>query len=172
MLPAVYHGDPFTQSFCEALDAVLAPVLVTLDSLPAYLDPDLAPADFVEWLATWVGLEIDENWPLDHQRELLGRTVDLYSRRGTRQGITDVVALYTGIEPTLEDSGGTTWSASPGEAAPGEAGPAVVVRLEVPDGIELDPRRVEAVLAAVVPAHVRWRVEIETAVIQAEAAGA
>jgi phage tail-like protein len=161
MLPGVYHGDAFTQAFCEALDAVFAPVLLTLDSMPAYFDPDLAPADFVEWLATWVGLEIDENWPLEHQRELLARTVDLYSRRGTTQGITDVIALYTGIEPTVEDSGGTTWSAAPGEAAPGSPTPNVVVRLQVPAGVELDPRRVDAVIAAVVPAHVSWRVEIE-----------
>lgn len=171
MLPGVYHGDGFTQAFCEALDEVLAPVLLTLDSLPAYFDPDLAPADFVEWLATWVGLEIDENWPLEHQRELLRRTVDLYSRRGTTQGITDVVALYTGIEPTLEDSGGTTWSAVPGEAAPGSGPPTVVVHLQVPDGAELDARRVEAVITAVVPAHVAWRVELEPAVVTADAAG-
>ena len=161
MLPGVYHGDAYTQAFCEALDTVLAPVLLTLDSIPAYFDPDLAPADFVEWLATWVGLEIDENWPLEHQRELLARTVDLYSRRGTTQGITDVIALYTGIEPTLEDSGGTTWSAAPGEPAPGRAAPNVVVRLRVPAEVELDPRRVDAVIAAVVPAHVSWQVEIE-----------
>ncbi len=171
MLPGVYHGDGFTQAFCEALDEVIAPVLLTLDSLSAYFDPDLTPADFVEWLATWVGLEVDENWPLEHQRELLRRTVDLYSRRGTTQGIADVVALYTGLEPILEDSGGTTWSATPGEAAPGAASPAVVVKVEVPAGTELDAHRVEVIVAAVVPAHVAWRVEVEAAAVTADAAG-
>ena len=44
-LPAVYRDKEFTQLLCQGLDEVLAPVLATLDSLPAYLDPATAPGD-------------------------------------------------------------------------------------------------------------------------------
>ncbi len=54
-LPSVYAEDDFVQRFTAALDDILAPVLCTLDSLPAYFDPALAPADFLEYLAAWVG---------------------------------------------------------------------------------------------------------------------
>lgn len=161
MLPGLYHGDPFAQGFTEGLDAVLAPVLSTLDCLDAYLDPRLAPADFVEWLAGWVGLAVDENWPLDRQRALVARTVELYSWRGTARGLVELVRLYVGVEPEVTDSGGAAWSAVPGGEAPGSAEPVVRVRVRVPAGEEPDARRLDAVVAAAKPAHVRHEVEVE-----------
>ena len=50
-LPALYLDDGFTQRFTAGLDEVLAPVLLTLDCLDAYLDLELAPPDFLDWLA-------------------------------------------------------------------------------------------------------------------------
>ena len=44
-LPALYADDSFAQRLCQGLDEVLAPLLSTLDCLPAYLDPATAPAD-------------------------------------------------------------------------------------------------------------------------------
>ena len=55
------------------------------------LEPSLAPLDFVEWLAGWVGAAIDESWPPQRQRELVGRTARLYRRRGTVGGIAEQV---------------------------------------------------------------------------------
>ena len=40
-------GRSFTQRWCSALDEVLAPIITTLDSLPAYLDPATAPEDLL-----------------------------------------------------------------------------------------------------------------------------
>ena len=62
MLPAMFHDDDLSQRLCGGLDDVIAPVPATLDSFWAYLDPALAPVDFVEWLAGWVGLELDQTW--------------------------------------------------------------------------------------------------------------
>ncbi|MGW2847530.1 hypothetical protein ACWC5G_21895, partial [Streptomyces sp. NPDC001274] len=56
LLPALYADDDLAQRFTAGLDTVLAPVLSTLDNLPAYFDPALAPADFLPWLPrpmTW-----------------------------------------------------------------------------------------------------------------------
>ena len=50
-LPAVYHGDDFCQRLTTVFDDALSPVVTTLDCFDAFLDPALAPADFVEWLA-------------------------------------------------------------------------------------------------------------------------
>src|SRR4029453_7641000 len=55
-LPALFQEDEFAQRFVGALDEVLAPVFAVLDCLDAYLDPWLAPPDFVDWLADWVAL--------------------------------------------------------------------------------------------------------------------
>ncbi len=43
MLPALYAADDFAQRFTSGLDSVLSAVLSTLDNLPAFIDPALAP---------------------------------------------------------------------------------------------------------------------------------
>ena len=54
-LPGVLQDDEFTQRFVRAFDDAYAPILTTLDSLACYFDPHLAPPDFVDFLAGWVG---------------------------------------------------------------------------------------------------------------------
>ena len=55
-LPALLQEDAFLTRFTAGLDDVLAPVVATLDSLDSYVDPALAPEDFLDWLAGWVAL--------------------------------------------------------------------------------------------------------------------
>ncbi|NEC21477.1 phage tail protein, partial [Streptomyces parvus] len=71
LLPALYADDDLAQRFTAGLDTVLAPVLSTLDNLPAYVDPALAPADFLPWLASWVGVEADPAWPVELRRAVV-----------------------------------------------------------------------------------------------------
>src|SRR4051794_35664644 len=95
-LPAIYLQDDFTQRFTEALDAVLAPVFATLDSFSGYLDPRLAPDDFLDWLAGWVALDLDERWTPLQRRALVANAVELHRRRGTRRGLAAHVRMITG----------------------------------------------------------------------------
>lgn len=159
-LPSLYQEDDFAQRLTAALDEVLAPVLCTLDNLDAYLDPDLAPADFVEWLASWVGLALDETWPMERQRTLVAQAADLYARRGTAGGLAGQVAIYTGVEPEIIQNGGVAWSGTPGGEIPGSPEPYLKVRLAVPDPAAVDVRRLDAIVAAAKPAHVVHEVEV------------
>ena len=159
-LPAVYQEDDFAQRLLAALDDVMAPILSTLDNLECYLDPWLAPADFVEWLAGWVGLALDENWPLERQRALVASAAELYRWRGTAKGLAYYVALYAGSSPTIEESGGITWSSQPGSPVPGSRRPAVRVRVRLRDPSPERTARVEAIVAAARPADVAFEVEV------------
>jgi len=159
-LPGLYAGDEFAGRFLAGLDAVLAPVLATLDCLPAYIDPRLAPADFLRWLAGWVAANIDPDWPVARQREAVGRAVALHRWRGTRHGLSEEISLACGVEPEIEDNGGVSWSASPGSPLPGSAEPALTVRLRVPDQQAGVVERVRAVVEANRPAHVPYRIEV------------
>ena len=159
-LPALFQEDGFAQRFTSALDAVLAPVFCTLDNLEAYFDPRLAPRDFVVWLAAWVGLALDENWPVERQRALIAEAAQLYRWQGTAKGLAAHVALYTGSEPEIVDSGGCSWSATPGGSLPGTAEPRVTVLVRVPDPSAVDRRRLDAIVAAAKPAHVVHEIEV------------
>lgn len=187
-LPAIYLDDPFTARFSLAFDDSLASVILTLDNLGSYVDPALAPRDFVEWLAGWVGFPIGETWPEDRSRELVANAVELYRWRGTVKGLRDLLAVYTGIEPEVIDTGGVTWTRTPGDVAAASArrtptkksrgktkapsgasaisgdetapAPNLVVRVRVPKGSTVDVRQLEALINAAKPAHVPHTLEV------------
>ena len=77
LLPGIYQDDQFTQDFTGGLDDVLAPVFATLDNIDAYVDPWLAPEDFLQWLAGWMGVVIDEGWPLERSRAFIANIGEL-----------------------------------------------------------------------------------------------
>lgn len=159
-LPGMLQDDPMTRAFTAGLDEVWASALVALDNVHAYLDPRTAPADFLVWLASWVGVVLDENWPEHRQRALVGRAVELYHWRGTIRGVRDLVELYTGVEPEVQDSGGVRWSLSPGEPAPGSSRPRVTIGLRVAEPDQIDTARLRVLVADAVPAHVTFAIEV------------
>src|SRR4029077_8874613 len=113
-IPAVYRdpkplpGDPdasFIRRFTAAFDAALAPVFCTLDSLPAYFDPMTAPEYFLDWLASWVGLELYERWPSELRRKLIAGAVHRHHERGTKAGLEELVTIFTQAKRvTIEES--------------------------------------------------------------------
>jgi phage tail-like protein len=159
-LPAMFQEDDFAQRFVSALDEVIAPVLSTLDCMDAYLDPTLAPPDFLPWLAGWTGADLDETWSEEQQREVLASTARLHERRGTVQGLHEVLRLATGFEPEIDDSGGAAWSPTPGADLPGREEVHLRVRVR---GEDLSEKRIAGLVAEHVPAHVPWTIELESA---------
>jgi phage tail-like protein len=159
-LPSVYHEDPMALRFTSALDDLFAPMLSILDCLPAYLDPGLAPPDFVAWLGGWVGVEVTGDERQDTLRRMVAGAASAHRLRGTARGVSEVVRLAFGVVPEIEESGGASWSARPRGTFPGEPVPRLLVRLRVPDPSDIDLDRLERLVASVRPAHVPCRVEV------------
>ena len=159
-LPAAFQEDEFCQRMMAAFDDVLAPIFTTLDCIDSYLDPQIAPPDFVEWLASWVGVDIDETWTLERRRRLIQEAVVLYRIRGTAAGIAAHVGLYAGTTPEIEDNGGCTWSETADTAFPGSPVPRLTVRLRVDDVEAIRQTTVARIVNASRPAHVPFQVEI------------
>lgn len=162
LMPAIYQEDPFTMRWTAALDEVLAPVISTLDCLGAYVDPDLAPEDFLVWLSGWFGLSgvFDENWPLRRRRDAVARSVALFRLRGTAGGVRGLLELATGARVEVLDSGGTSWSPVPGGALPGSAQARMTVRVLAEPGAVGDLEGLGDLIAAAKPAHVAHEVEM------------
>lgn len=168
MLPGLYQGDDFAQRFTSGLDTGLAPILSTLDNLPAYFDPRTAPEDFLSFLSEWVGIYLQESWSLDRRREVVRGAVDIHRWRATARGIRDTVTLVLDAPVEVIDSGGAVWSQRPGAELPGRAEPEMVIRIDLPELSELEMRRLDALIGLVKPAHVPHRVELGT--VHADAA--
>jgi phage tail-like protein len=161
-LPAAYQDDEFALRFVEAFDAGLAPIIATLDDLPAYFEPGLTPDDFLEWLATWVAAALDDASTPAARRRIVARAVALHRRRGTVAALAEAleVAVGGGAVVRVVESGAATWSRTPVAALPGSADARLDVRIAVDDPARVDVRHVDALVAAMKPAHVVYTVEV------------
>ncbi|GGP39287.1 phage tail protein [Streptomyces calvus] len=159
-LPAVYADDDFAQRFTAGLDTVLAPVFATLDNLAAYLDPRVTPADFLAWLASWVGAADDPRRPVELRREAVVRAVELHRWRGTGRGLVEGLRLALGVHAEVTGDGGAVWSSTPGADLPPPSSTGPVVRVWPGREARVDPDRVHAIVRAMCPVHTVCRVEI------------
>ncbi len=159
-LPALFQEDGFTQRFMSAFDTALAPVFATLDNLPAYLDPWLAPSDFLEWLGSWFGLALDDTWSVERRRAVLANAFEFYRMRGTARGLKAQVETLTGGTAEIIDTGAVSTSTTAGEALPGSPNFALMVRVVVDDPSTINTARLDALVAAAKPAHVTHKVQV------------
>jgi phage tail-like protein len=68
-LPALYtEQDEMMGRFLMLFESFWEPIADRIDHIDAYLDSKLAPPDLLPWLATWVDLVLDGQWPEDKRR--------------------------------------------------------------------------------------------------------
>lgn len=159
LLPSVYASDELARRLVSAFDDTLAPVFLSLDNFAGYLDPALAPTDFLSWLGGWVSAVDETTLPEQRRRALVARAVELHAMRGTATGMAELVKLVTGRTAEITESGAVTWSAEPGTAPPGRQEGEVVVRVRGEGAEQVDPRVLESVVATTRPAHIGYRIE-------------
>jgi phage tail-like protein len=90
-----------------------------IDQISAYLRPlaprnsnssglQQAPEAFLPWLASWVALSLRDDWNEATKRRFIGRMVPLYRKRGTKEGLKELLELYvravSGKDEKDEDS--------------------------------------------------------------------
>ncbi len=102
-LPGFYAGDEFLNRFLFIFEDTLRPLQLMAENLHYYFHPLTTPTELVPWLATWVNLVLDDNWSLEQRRNLIYTAPELYSRRGTRRGLTEYLTLYTGVVPNISE---------------------------------------------------------------------
>jgi phage tail-like protein len=160
LLPGFLQEDEFAVRFTAGLDDVVAPVISAVDCLDAYVDPRLAPQDFLEWLAAWVGAPLDDNWTDEQRRASVGGAAELHRLRGTVEGVRRVVVLATGGNVEIGGSGGVTWALSPTDDQPQDA-TGLVIRVTVDRPDELRLAALDELVELTKPAHLPHRIEVE-----------
>jgi hypothetical protein len=115
-----------------------------------------------------VGLDIDETWPVERRRMLVSEAIDLYRIRGTRDGLSRLVALYAGSAPEIDESGGCAWSQTADTPLPGSMESHLVVRLHLSSAGWVEPAVVERIVRSARPAHIPQQVEVRVGPKQME----
>lgn len=103
-LPEIYQSED-RQGFLERYLGIFQTMYEDLEEKirmsADQFDMDTASAGDLQALAQWLDITETYVWSESQMRRLLKNAVSLYKRRGTRQGIIDFVALYTGEKPFL-----------------------------------------------------------------------
>jgi phage tail-like protein len=101
-LPAIFRQHPFAGRFLLAFETVLSgagpdrPGLeATIGRIADYFDPLTTGQDFLPWLAGWVSLSLRADWDEATKRDFIRQIVPLYRLRGTREGLLQMLKLYT-----------------------------------------------------------------------------
>jgi phage tail-like protein len=106
-LPAIYRKNANCQEFQARLlslfESFFSGVEWEIDSLPALFDPAAAPKGFLPWLAGCMGLDLDDNWDEQMQREIIARIFELSGKRGTPEGLRESLRLFAGVDATIEE---------------------------------------------------------------------
>jgi phage tail-like protein len=110
-LPAVYREEPasadFLDRFLSLFDRVWEGAVAAIAAVPALFDPGAAPAgdgpgppsDALSWLASWLDLSLEEQWPVARRRELVRHAHRLYRLRGTPEGLRLHLEIATARRP-------------------------------------------------------------------------
>ena len=173
-LPEIYEGDDFTSRFLMLFESFWKPINEQIEQVDNYFDPDLTPPEFIPWLASWVGLPVDDSIPLDRMRALLRNAIPLFQRRGTRQALQTYLEIYTSGQVEIVERRAANFvlgaSATLGnEIALGTANRpnTVQIRLRIPQS-ELERSRYSAqtyqrkmteIVRSIIPAHVLYEVD-------------
>ncbi|MGI9148116.1 MAG: FHA domain-containing protein [Chloroflexota bacterium] len=145
-LPSIFAENDFLGRYLLIFESIWEPSEQRQDHMSMYFDPATCPAGFLTWLAGWFDMAVGAHWPERRMRDLLGQAMDLYRWRGTRYGMMQMIELWTGFTPEIQES---------------PADPFVFhVRLKVPKGAQVDARLVEDLLRAHKPAHAGFVLEI------------
>jgi phage tail-like protein len=94
-LPEIYHENDFLNRLLMLFESFWKPVEGQIEQSDVYYDVRMAPAEFLPWMASWIGITWDESLPEERKRKLLHSAVGLYQSRGTRQALIDYLTLYT-----------------------------------------------------------------------------
>jgi hypothetical protein len=68
------------------------------------LDPRIAPAETLEWLASWLSIVFEPMWSAHRRRFFIEHTHQLYQWRGTLPGLEMALRMYLDDEKLLDDS--------------------------------------------------------------------
>ncbi|HEU5387290.1 MAG TPA: phage tail protein I [Streptosporangiaceae bacterium] len=145
-LPRTYRDDAVAAAFLWRYLAMIDGVLSEMDwrarQRDLLFDPRGAPAEVLPWLASLIGLTLDQRWPEPARRAVLAEAICLFRRRGTVPGLKRMLEMYlqspVAIIETFQLRGRGGAFVGGAEGAPDGSSAVVGTSLRVGGGVSLD----------------------------------
>jgi phage tail-like protein len=104
-LPSIYADDEFLGRYLLIFESILSPITWMIDNFDLFLTPDIAPSEWLRWMAGWFDLLLLPELPIERQRAIMRQAGWLFMRRGTRAGLQRLLELYFGVTPEIDETG-------------------------------------------------------------------
>lgn len=100
-LPAIYSEDEFLGRYLLIFESIFSPLVWYIDNFDLYLSPEIAPPEWLRWMASWFDLLLLPELGIERQRQIVEQIGWLFMRRGTPAGLTRLLELYFGVMPRI-----------------------------------------------------------------------
>lgn len=102
-MPSIYRDDEVMNRLLMLFESFWEPIESQVEEIPNYFDPLMTPPGFLPWLASWMDITLNHRWPEESQRKLILNAYKLYRKRGTRQGLAEILEIFTGDKPSITE---------------------------------------------------------------------
>lgn len=106
--------DNLLAHFAEALQPGIDKAIDAIEAEPDWYDPELAPAEMLDWLGQFVGLGLSGNdylglglnpaWSTDRKREVIGRVWQYWQLKGSDLGVKEAISIWLDWDPSINNS--------------------------------------------------------------------
>jgi len=105
-LPQIYQvssdeNNAFLQNLLWIFQQIHDSVRTQIDDVHTLFRPADAPAEFLPWLAGWIALQLEDDWPDEKKRRWMRAAPALYHIRGTRKALELLLEIYIGVRPRI-----------------------------------------------------------------------
>jgi phage tail-like protein len=106
-LPALFSLESKQTELLDRLLSLMgsfySDVEVKIADLQTLFLPQSVPVNWLDWLAGWLAVELDENWPVSKKRQAIIRAIASYRWRGTLKGLKDSLLFYAGVDAQIDE---------------------------------------------------------------------
>lgn len=146
-LPPFFQESELLSRYLKIFQSIWEPIQQRQDHIESHFDTRLAPPQILAWLANWLDVPLDTNWPEARQRAWIREAINLYRWRGSKYGLSRSLETVFGVTPIIEEDASHPYTLK-------------VIMLDSPDGEDSASR--EAITQFIyqhIPAHTLAQVE-------------
>lgn len=105
-MPAVYQEDKNSASFLERylanMEGIYAELEGKIEKVQVLFDSQNIAAEYLDWLAGWLGVIFEPSWNEAKRRLFLAHTIDIFNKHGTVAGLK--LAVRFAIDPCPDET--------------------------------------------------------------------